>query len=465
MKKYNLFYLLLALSLLVTSCEKDDGVDTVAELLESIEAGVWSDNALRVDITLQLRTKVQYSIAYWPTRDESLLKETKTVEAEGRSTTTLVFLEPETQYTFHVKAQGGGTQAQSEEYTFTTRGLPPDVPQYDLYQNTVEIDIPGYVMLTRMDKPGYITIINSRGEVVWYQNMEKSVKVANFNPKTNTFVVILGEAPSKSFTGEWIEEIDIYGNKLMSALHPTVYAHHEIRYLPNGDIIAVNFVPRAFDLTAYGGTPNDSIWGPGYTVMDKEGKIKTQWDCYDEVNPEDIPSSINSVANGLPEKPSWLHSNSVNYDEEGYLYMTLLFTDQVWKIDPATGKIIYKAGRNGDIELPEEAYTDGIHAAIPLQPNKVLLFDNGQKKRITRALIYDINESEKRGTLELNVSLPTEYFTQYQGSVELINNEILLFGSTYSYKLVYTDLEGNILRVISTPHMSYRADYIADIDY
>jgi hypothetical protein len=183
------------------------------------------------------------------------------------------------------------------------------------------------------------------------------------------------------------------------------------------------------------------------------------------MNPMDIPTSINSVANGLPEKPSWLHSNSINYDEEGYLYMTLLFIDQVWKIDPKTGKVIYRAGRNGNIDLPEEAYTSGIHAAEPLGPNKVLLFDNGQKNKITRALIYDINEAEKKGTLELNVSLPIEYFTQYQGSVELIGDDVLIFGSTYSLKIVYTDLEGNILRVINTPHMSYRADYIAEINY
>ncbi|NLY25339.1 MAG: hypothetical protein GX042_10105, partial [Bacteroidales bacterium] len=53
----------------------------------------------------------------------------------------------------------------------------------------------------------------------------------------------------------------------------------------------------------------------------------------------------------------------------------------------------------------------------------------------------------------------------YQGSVELIGDDVLIFGSTYSLKIVYTDLEGNILRVINTPHMSYRADYIAEINY
>ena len=465
MRKNLTLYLLLLLTALLPACDEDDRIETAADLIESIEAGVWPDNALRVDVKIRFRKEVQYSINYWPTSDPLQVTETSITDASGEHTTTLLFLEPETRYSFTVKAVSGGAQTESDAYNFTTHMLPPDVPEYKLHQNSTEMNIPGYVMLTRMDKPGFITMINSLGKVVWYQNIGKSVKVAGFDPKTNTIVSILGEAPLKTFTGEWIEVIDLYGTTVMSALHPTVYAHHEIRFLPDGDLIMVNFVPRAFDLTAHGGSSNDTIWGPGYTVMDIEGKIKTQWDCYDEMNPMDIPTSINSVANGLPEKPSWLHSNSINYDEEGYLYMTLLFIDQVWKIDPKTGKVIYRAGRNGNIDLPEEAYTSGIHAAEPLGPNKVLLFDNGQKNKITRALIYDINEAEKKGTLELNVSLPIEYFTQYQGSVELIGDDVLIFGSTYSLKIVYTDLEGNILRVINTPHMSYRADYIAEINY
>lgn len=459
---------ILLLILLITyfaACTNEDEKVVAADLIESIEAGVRSDNALRIDVTIRFLKDAQYNIVYWPTKDQTLIKETAVIQASGQSTTTLVFLEAETQYSFSVKAKSTAGEVVSDVYTFSTPKLPPEVAEYKITVNNLEEHIPGYVMLTRMDKPGFITIINSLGKVVWYQNMGKSVKVADFNPKNNTFAAILGEAPIKSFTGEWIEVIDIYGNTVMSALHPTVYAHHEIRFLPNDDLILVNFVPEEFDLTAYGGTPKDSIWGPGYTIIDKEGKIKNQWDGYDVMNPIDVPSSINYVANGLAEKPSWLHSNSVNYDEDGFLYMTLLHIDQMWKIDPQTGKVIYRAGRNGTIDLPEEAYTDGIHAAVPLSRNKILLFDNGQKKRITRALIYNIDEEGKKGTLELNVSLPTEYFTQYQGSVELVEDKFLIFGSSYSYKIVYTDLEGNILRVISTPHMSYRADYIDDIIY
>ncbi len=467
--KYILFLLLIFLA----ACDSDNknGEVAPAELIESIQAGVRSDNALRVDIKINFRQEVDYTIEYWKSDDESLRKSTDAVHAEGTTTSTLVFLEPSTEYTFQVTAVAQSSKTVSDTYTFTTQSLPSSVPLYSMHQNNTNEVIPGYVMQIRMDKPGYITVMNNEGTVVWYENMQKAVKVANFDPQTNTFCTILGDHPLKEYTGDWIVVMDIFGNTILSRESGELFPHHEIRRLPNGDLIVVNFVPKTYDLTMWGGTDEETVWGDGYTIMDIAGNIKSQWDCFVEIDPREDPKIMDMVEitsvleNPIWYKDDWVHANSVNFDEEGNYYMTFNWLNQLWKINKNTGLVEYRAGINGNIEMAEEAYTSGIHTAMPISPDKVLLVDNGARRQITRALIYEVNKADKKAELTMNISLPVQLSSPYMSSVQIIGDDLLMFGSTFPCAVVYTDFDGNILRTITGHHQSYRAEYISDIKY
>lgn len=39
----------------------------------------------------------------------------------------------------------------------------------------------------------------------------------------------------------------------------------------------------------------------------------------------------------------------MNYDKEGYFYMSFNWLNEVWKIDPKSGKVIYRLG--GKVEM------------------------------------------------------------------------------------------------------------------
>ncbi len=465
-------YLALILLIVLSACESDSNGDVKpAEVIKSIQAGVRSDNALRVDVEIDFRQRVEYQIEYWKSGAEDNRKTTLPAEGVNTVTSTLVMLEPNTEYTFKVVASNESVRTVSDTYTFTTQALPSGVPVYSMQTNTTNKEIPGYIMQIRMDKPGYITLTNSEGTVVWYQNMNKAVKVANFDPKTNTFAAILGDHPLKEYTGDWIVIMDLYGNTQLDRESGELYPHHDIRRLPNGDLIVVNYVPKPFDLTKWGGSENEMVWGDGYTIMDTNGKIKTQWDCFVEMDPREDPKIMDMVAitsvleNPLYYREDWLHANSCNFDADGNFYMTFNWLNQMWKINHQTGQVDYRVGIDGNVELPEEGFTGGIHTAMPLNPDKILVLDNGMMKKSTRALIYEVDKGNKKANVTMNVGLSAELSTPYMGSVIIIDDNLLMFGSTVACTVVYTDFQGNILRTITGHHQSYRAEYIADINY
>jgi hypothetical protein len=176
--------------------------------------------------------------------------------------------------------------------------------------------------------------------------------------------------------------------------------------------------------------------------------------------------AITSVLeNPIWYKDDWLHANSVNFDEEGNFYMTFNWLNQLWKINKTTGDVEYRVGIDGNIEITESAYTSGIHTAMPLKQDQVLLIDNGSTRQKTRALIYDVDKTSQKADLLLDVALPKELSSAYMSSVQKIGNDMLMFGSTFPCAVIYTDMKGEIKRVITGLHQSYRAEYIAEISY
>lgn len=465
-------YLTLVLLVVLSACESEEKGDVKpAEVIKSIQTGVRSDNALRVDVEIDFKQQVEFYIEYWKSGAENSKKSTTPAEGFNSTTATLIMLEPNTEYTFKVIASNQSVSTVSDAYTFTTQQLPSSVPVYSIQKNATDKEIPGYVMQIRMDKPGYITLTNSEGTIVWYQNMGKAVKVANFDPKTNTFAVILGDHPAKDYTGDWITVMDLFGNIQLDRESRELYPHHDIRRLPNGDLIVVNYVPKPFDLTEWGGSETEMVWGDGYTIMDTKGNIKTQWDCFVEMDPADDPHIMEMVAitstleNPLYYKDDWLHANSLNIDADGNFYMTFNWLNQLWKINPQTGKVDYRVGINGNIDLPEEGLTQGIHTAMPLNPDKILVLDNGMMKQSTRALIYEIDKESKKAIVTMKVGLPAELSSPYMSSATIIGDNLLMFGSSFACAVIYTDFDGNILRTITSQHQSYRAEYISEINY
>ncbi|MEG1586340.1 MAG: aryl-sulfate sulfotransferase [Bacteroidales bacterium] len=451
------------------SCRQEPADNQATRFISSITAETDPDNALREKIRIDFKTRVPYYIEYWKASDESSLRKTRRYDCNSEQEVELLLLEPATQYHFCVHLEDQNQIVKSDIYSFTTKGLPGWISTYEREDFITEpIQKKGYIHIASKTAPGYLFLLNDKGTIVWYQSVGKGVNVSTFDPRFNTFQCILGNHPANQFAGSEILVIDLWGKIHLKKQHSELkngFVHHDMRRLENGNLIVVNYVPKTFDLTKWGGTNTETVVGDGYTILDMTGKEVYAWDCFNEMNPQNDPDIMGTLGALGPVREDWLHANSIQTDNQGYVYMSFNWINQIWKIDGKTGKVVYRLGKDGNINLPAEALTQGVHSVSIAENGNILFLDNGQETAISRAVAVSVNESGREGNINLNISFPKEYSTKFQGSVYPLSDNFYLYGSSNKNAILFSDSSGEIYRKITTKHAFFRAEYIPEINY
>lgn len=442
------------------SCNRDDGEISPGEVFKSVDVKVADDNALRMEVAIEFKKSASYEIEYWKEEAPEKRFRTRSREAAGAETAKLILLEPDTRYLFRIHARCGDGYTSTDTYAFRSGMLPGNIPECTLSKDDLQDDPAGYILMCKRDEPGFITLCDTRGTIVWYESVPKGVRVATYDPDTGTILAIVGSSPLKSYAGTGILMLDLAGNRLLEKEIVEMHPHHDIRRMPDGNIILVNYVPKTFDLSACGGSSEETVWGDGYSILDPQGNVLESWDCFAELDPREDP-------NIMKTKGDWLHANAVNYDSEGNLYMTFNKISQLWRIDPDNGNVLYRVGADGNVDIDERFIPDGLHSPYPLDRDRVLVLDNGKSggDRLTRALIYEIDPTAMSATASLEVPLPAEYGSQNRSNACFIDDHLMLFGSSGAKAAIFTDLDGNVKRVIQCDFLPYRAEYIQNLTY
>ena len=465
MKKI-LFFAISAVCLL-TACQGEDHGRDGDSTTEAFSVQLNTDNTLRADVTINLQAPTTYHIEYWEVADPTTLKKTQPAEAKGHVKRTLILLKPRTQYACRVVYANG---KESPVRTFTTQSAPDEIAHVTLLTDDMPRELPGYLLVYMRKSPGFVYLLNAKGVPVWYQSIPEGVLVANFEPRTHRLYMITQPVQNdfnEAYTGRIFKVIDLWGNTIVEKKLSTLpemagrKAHHECRPLPNGDAILVTTVDRKFDLRAQGGSANETVTGDGYVIINLKGKVVSQWDCFGTLNPTADPQVMRT-------KEDWLHANSINYDQAGNYYMSFNRRSELWKINPATGHVIYRLGSTGNVTMPAEGYADGMHCANPSAPDDVLVLDNGRNNAHgSRAVRYAIDPVTQHARLLLNSEVPRQYSTPNRGSAQLIDNNMLVFGMSVKNLILFTDCsrQARIYRILSLSHLPYRAEYIPSIEY
>lgn len=459
-KIYWIFFLVFGIS--ISACNSDDdGPGTIPDksgLIESVFIKNEENNSLRVKVNVKFTKDVDFYLRY-KEKEGTEFQQTPLVKTVRIINTTLVLLKADTEYEMEVVFPGQSENTVSNTYNFKTGKLPADIQECVLEQNNLASELPGYILLMKRDAPGFACITDTKGHIVWYEPVPDGVQVAKFDPRTNTIYAITGNGKHQ-YTGTTLLEIDLYGNIVLEKDIQDLYPHHDIVKNGDGDYMIVNFVPKVFDLTSIGGYKEHTVFGDGYTILSPDGTVKSKWDCFTELNPLKDPPDV--LTNNYDQ--DWIHANSINYDSEGNYYMTFNNTSEMWKIDGRSGKVLYRVGEHGNVELSPEYYADGLHAARPVKPDEVLVLDNGMEKGRNRAMVYSIDPVGKKASVKLDIATDPKYYSPYMGNVQFIDGyDMLLFCGTMANALVFTDIKGKELRVIRTTFLSYRAEYIPKI--
>lgn len=465
MKKILSAWAALACIIATTSCSSDDTTNDVS--IEQVKISSDDNNALRYPIEVTISNDAEVSITYWEDGYRENARTTGAVKSvDGVANLTIMFVKGNSDYRFCVNVNN--TQ-HNQEYSFHTNTLPSGVPVYNVTVDNEGAPNDGYILQWQATKPGYVTFCDMQGNVVWYEEFDQAIRMAHFNQDERKLCVLTGfrdGVNSKNFQRlcDKIITLDLFGNRDVNWIASddnVPYPHHDIKFTPDGNIIMVCNTIKEYDLTSFD-ISDTQVWGDGFTIISPQGVVQKTWNNFDELDPFNSNEIIKE--SGAPK--DFLHANSVNWDSNGDYYMTMNRINQLWKIDGTTGKVLYRVGPNGNVTMDQDDYASGLHAAVPLAPNKVLCLDNGSDIAQSRAIIYEIDPIAMTARATLSVRIPSEYSSTDRSNVQLIkDSSMLMFGMTLGRANVFTDLNGNLLKVITRTGISYRSYYYEDITY
>ena len=470
MRRRGIFSFLMCLAILcqaLFSCGWEEADEPVAQDYLTAVSIFSTDNALRYRVSLTVKKDFRYRLCYKASVDSGWMV-TPWSETAVSTTRTLMFLYPETEYEWYVEMETEGSAVLSSELqTFRTSALPPEVPVYTVTVDNGGPDT-GYLLQWQATSPGYLTFCDMQGKVVWYEVFDQAVRHVHFDPERGEFAILTGfreGVGSRKFQRlcDRILLVNLEGERLIdwvASEENVPYPHHDIKLTKDGNLLIFNNVIRNFDLSPLGGNADEPVWGEGFTVISREGKVLKSWDVFGEIDPV-----RDTWLDAVELSYDLLHGNSVATDERGDYYITLNRHSELWKIDGGSGRVLYRVGEHGNVDLHAAYPVGGLHSAVPLAPDKVLCYNNGGGDNpSSRAQIYHVDPAAGEAWLDLDVAVAPEYSSADRSNVELLpGGEMLMFASTLARACTFTDLEGRVLKVIRRTGIAYRSHYFAAI--
>jgi len=442
MYKLECFSSLFLVLLLIGSCSEPIRIN-------EIHGEYMDHNAVLIKINLELSGASSAYVKYWEKKSPDTLS-TMVSKNKFNHSFTLPFLQSDREYYYAIIYKQGGGDVSSDIYSFKTGILPSGLPEFDLVIGDKTI-FDGYVMLRRMTSPGAQLMLNSKGEIVWYQ-LSDSVLFRPFFITSNSSYLAL------KATDE-ILEMSIYGDTLLNLKKGindfNKELHHEIYRNEENHIVALTKEEGVFDCTNYGGIKDEIIVGDGILVMDSVGNEIWSWNIFKALELSVSEELYNA-------RKDWSHANALKQDVDGNYLISFRNFNQIWKVDATDGSIMWKLGKGGDFELADENYFIGQHAVHINPRGEMMIFDNTVKAtNSSRALGFTLNEQEMTAEASLIVDLPDSLYSFKQGSAFLIDKNKLLFCSSMSNKIAITNLQGEILWQVNSDQSFYRAEYLS----
>lgn len=460
--KTNYFILILAAFISLQGCSRKE--DNFAYWAKEVNVSI-TDNSLRAQITTTFKESCSYRIRYWENARGERCARTTSMQTglKGENTCTLIFLYPETHYTFEIIVED---RAVSKRVEFLTGSLPPDVPSYSVdYSSTDDEPLTGYLLQWNANNPGYVTFCDYDGKVVWYQSFGEGIRTAHYNPHTGKLAVMAGfkyGVNDRNFQ-RLVSEVfvcDLYGHtffrrKAAEGFLP--HLHHEFKTTDDGKMLFVSNFIKAFDLRSRGAsTESTDVWGDGFYLCSEDGKVEKSWDCFAELDP-----IATDYLDPVKTATDYIHANSVEIDSNGDYYMTFNRISELWKIDGNTGDVIYRLGVHGNVSLDGDFPSGGLHAAVALEPDLIMCYANGRDKGYSEGVVYQIDLVAKTATYRTRIVLPAEYSSKDRSNMQKIGDDLYFMNSTVCGKAIFVNGSGEIRRVISRSGISYRAYYFS----
>ncbi len=456
--------------------------------IKKIELTSPNNYAFQELVDIELNKPADVFINYWEKGSSEKFK-TTTSKKDVHHSINLLLLKTNTTYEYQIVINRF-LNSKSKIFSFHTREQSPW-----LKFNWVKKDLPhnakafgdGLIMLCYARTPGYIAMVNSKGDICWYWQIDDiGVRAATITPQGTILAMlrppkkdIIDDKPKEhrkileeiqkpmrrgkiGFAGgTGLVEIDLTGKTLwrldLDKKEDYKIIHHDIRMDKNHHIHTLFRSMLPYDMTNITGKGLDTLGGDGIMVIDTTGKELWRWSAWDSWNIE---------ADTFIDRFTYdrFHMNALNFDTDSNYLVSVAIEDQIWKINSKTGKLMWKLGRNGDFKMDSTSYFSFQHAVHINSEGDIMLFDNNLYIERSRALSFKIDTTSMTATTVINAPLPTSKYTSRMGNAYLLKNGNLLQVSSKTGSVMITNRVGKILWELDSPFVPYRAEYVpADI--
>lgn len=292
----------------------------------------------------------------------------------------------------------------------------------------------GYVFAEPEQKGKFNGVImDNRAEPVWIAPTD--VDMTGLTVQTYQGKPVLTYWSGKSISGHG----DGVGNILDTSYNQIATVHaapgmqadlHEFHLTPQGTALMTAFPVAKADLTSVGGPKNGYILNCHVNEIDiATGAVLLDWSAMDHIAVDETFASVKNPADAdgttVAKAFDAYHLNSIDYDDEGNLYISSRHTHTIYSINRKTGEVNWRmGGKKSDFAIDDDAAFAWQHH-VRVRPNGMFSIFNNHS-RTTGAplkswgLLVDVDQDKR--TVKLNRKLEADVLTIAMGSVQLLKN-------------------------------------------
>jgi Arylsulfotransferase (ASST) len=330
---------------------------------------------------------------------------------------------------------------------------------------------PGYVFVAPEGGDagqGGSMIFDNEGRVVWFRHLQGShgramdLKMQSYRGKPVLTWI-------ETVPGEYVIFDDFYRETArLTAGNGHAGDHHEFLISPQDTALITVYSPVRRDLSSVGGG-EDSVAVEGIVQeLDIEtGEILFEWHSLEHVGLDESYAKPGEDVDtpGI----DYFHINSIDVDHDDNLLVSARETSTVYKIDRATGEVMWRlGGKRSDFEMKEGARFAFQHDARRLPDGTISIFDNGttvfkngfpEAIEESRAIVLEVDEKRMIASLAHEYTHPDERRADAAGNTQVLRDGHVFVGWGRALTISEFSHEGELLFDASLPrgNKSYRA--------
>jgi hypothetical protein len=309
---------------------------------------------------------------------------------------------------------------------------PPPIDVTDSNPGTT----PGFIFVAPRAHQLGPTILDDRGEQVWFYSVPGGVMQANdFRVQQYWGRLVLTWCEGVLGLGFGLGHFVIRDNA-----YQEIAAFGVGNGYPGGDVHDFLITPDdtaliciynriRWDMRSVGGVEEDIVIDGIIQEIDiPTGRVLFEWHSLDHVG---LDEARVPMPEGKNDSFDYFHVNSIEVDVDGNIIMSARHTFAVYKIDKVSGEVLWRlSGLKSSFTMGEDADFAYQHDARVHPNGQLSLFDNATTTQSSgipaRAIVLDLDTDAMTATLVREFVHPTRIVSQSQG-----NNQILSNGNSF----------------------------------